>query len=213
MNSLLIFDLDGTLVDSRMDIRNSLNYALNLEGFPSLPGEVIDNFVGRGMIQLIQDALGNPPPRDLKRVVKTFWEYYLEHLLDETVLYSGVIDFLEKFSHHLKAVVTNKPYLLSKKILEGLQIDHHFKWLIGGDTLKVQKPSPEVLNPIFKDFETRPETIIIGDSEIDIECGKAAGITTCAISYGFRSKSDLEKAKPDFLVDRFEELINLNFFK
>ncbi len=213
MNSLLIFDLDGTLVDSRMDIRNSLNYALNQEGFPSLPGEVIDNFVGRGMIQLIQDALGNRSPKDLKRVVKTFWEYYFEHLLDETVLYSGVIDFLEKFSHHPKAVVTNKPYLLSKKILEGLQIDPHFKWLIGGDTLKVQKPSPEVLNPIFKDFETRPETIIIGDSEIDIECGKAAGIVTCAISYGFRSRADLEKAKPDFLVDRFEELAGLDFFK
>ena len=213
MISLLIFDLDGTLIDSKIDIRNSLNYSLQKEGFSTLPDPVIDNFVGRGMIQLIRDALGNPSHEDLRRVPKTFWDYYLEHLLDETVLYPGIHPFLEKFSHLPKAVVTNKPHAFSKKILEGLKVDHHFRWLIGGDSLKVQKPSPLIFEPIFKDFKEKPDALIIGDSEIDIECGKAAGILTCAVSYGYRNREDLEKARPDFLIDRFEDLMKLDCFK
>jgi phosphoglycolate phosphatase len=211
--SLIIFDLDGTLIDSKADIANSVNFALAREGFTTLPNPIIEGFVGRGLSHLISDAIGNPSDEELWKVIQGFWSHYNEHCLDETTLYSGVQSFLEKTSSFQKAVVTNKPYLFSKKILEGLKIDHHFRWLIGGDSLPIQKPSPEVFEPIFQDFEERPQGIIIGDSQIDIECGKAAGLLTCGVSYGYRDREELVAAQPDFLIDHFEELMDLPVFK
>src|SRR5262247_1792480 len=143
--SLIIFDLDGTLIDSKVDIANSVNYALEREGFRTLPSSTIESFVGRGLSHLVQDVLGTSTAEDVQRVALAFWDHYIEHSLDETVLYPGVRDFLGRRPDLPKAVVTNKPYILSKKILEGLNIDRHFRWLIGGDTLPVQKPSPEIL--------------------------------------------------------------------
>lgn len=211
--SLIIFDLDGTLIDSKADIAASVNAALSQEGFPTLPPTTIQGFVGRGLSNLIQDTLGRPREEEVKRVARAFWNHYMEHLLDETVLYPGVISFLEKTSDRDRAVVTNKPYEFSKKILEGLKIDRHFRWVIGGDSLPVQKPSPEVFQPIFNDFEEKPLGIIIGDSQIDIDCGKAAGLLTCGVTYGYRDRGEIIAAKPDFIVDRFEELNSLPLFK
>jgi phosphoglycolate phosphatase len=209
---LIVFDLDGTLIDSKADIARSVNHALDQEGFSTLPPRTIEGFVGRGLSHLISDALGNPKAEDIQRVALAFWAHYMEHLLDETVLYPGVTDFLEKTANLQRAVVTNKPYIFSKKILEGLKIDHHFRWLIGGDSLSVQKPSPEVFEPIFQDFPKRPKGIIIGDSQIDIDCGRDAGLLTCGVTYGYRDREELVQARPDFLIDRFEELATLPFF-
>src|SRR4030095_3221867 len=150
--SLIIFDLDGTLIDSKVDIANSVNYALEKEGFRTLPATAIQGFVGRGLSHLVQDVLGTPTAEEVQRVALGFWDHYMEHSLDETVLYPGVREFLTENPNLPKAVVTNKPYLLSKRILDGLNIDHHFRWLIGGDSLPVQKPSPEVLKPIMHEF-------------------------------------------------------------
>ena len=137
----------------------------------------------------------------------------MEHLLDETVLYPGVKEFLDSTEGYGRAVATNKPYDFSKKILEGLKIDRHFRWLIGGDSLSVQKPSPQVFDPIFAEFQERPRGIIIGDSQIDIDCGKAAGLLTCGVTYGYRDREEIVAAKPDFMIDRFEELKGLPLFK
>ena len=213
MLPLLIFDLDGTLIDSKKDIALSLNYALSSEGFPKLPEEEIFQLVGWGARQLVEEAIGNPTKDVLDRVYQHFADYYDEHLLDHTRLYPGVEEFLNRSKQMKKAVVTNKPELLSKKIVKGLGIQHHFQWLIGGDTLPVQKPNPQVFAPIKNSIQKDERPIMIGDSAVDIDCGKAAGFMTCGVSYGFRPRAELVEAKPDFLIDRFEEIYDLPIFQ
>ncbi len=213
MSPVLIFDLDGTLIDSKKDIADSLNYALAQEGFATLPDRTIEEMVGHGAKTLVRDALGNPSDEALGRVFLTFWNYYQEHLLDQTRLYPGVEGFLESHSHLPKAVVTNKPELFSQKILEGLGVRGHFRWLIGGDTLPIHKPDPQVFEPIFRDLGGRVEGVMVGDSHVDIECGRAAGLATCAVSYGFRPREELLAYEPDYLIDDFEDFLHLPFLR
>lgn len=212
MLELVIFDLDGTLIDSKSDIAHSVNYALAQEGFPTLPQKTIEGFVGRGMMYLIRDVIGEPSEKQAKQVAQNFWNHYMEHLLDETKMYPGVKEFLEQHPHLKKAVVTNKPFAFSKKILEGLEIDQHFRWLIGGDSLAHQKPSPQILDPIFSELGHKPDSLIVGDSQIDVDCGKAAGIRTCGVTYGFRNKEELIACQPDYLIHHFSELSQLSIF-
>ncbi len=213
MLPILLFDLDGTLIDSKKDIALSLNYALAREGFAKLPEEEIFQLVGWGARQLVQEAIGNPETTALDRVYQSFAKYYGEHLLDHTRLYPGVERFLNQFKHMKKGVVTNKPELLSKKIIEGLGIQHHFQWLIGGDTFSVQKPNPQVFDSIKISLQEGEMPIMIGDSAVDIQSGKGAGFMTCGVSYGFRPRAELVEAQPDFLIDRFEEIYNLPIFQ
>lgn len=213
MLELIIFDLDGTLIDSKADIANSVNAALAKEGVPTLPQKTIESFVGRGMMHLIKDVIGQPSETLAQKVAQNFWDHYMEHLLDQTKMYPGVLEFLSEFPQISKAVVTNKPFAFSKKILEGLNIDHHFKWLIGGDSLPYQKPSPKMLDPIFQDLGHKPASLMVGDSQIDVDCGKAADILTCGVTYGFREAQELVECKPDFLIHHFSELAQLPCFK
>lgn len=213
MLELIIFDLDGTLIDSKADIATSVNHALAQENFPTLDQQTIESFVGRGMMHLIRDALGEPSEEQAQKVGQNFWSHYMEHLLDQTYMYPGVVEFLEQFPDIEKAVVTNKPYAFSKKILEGLKINHHFRWLIGGDSLPHQKPSSKMLDPIFKDLGKKPHSLMVGDSQIDVDCGKGAGILTCGVTYGFRDKEELIACKPDYLISEFSELAGLPCFK
>ena len=212
MLSLLVFDLDGTLIDSQQDIADSLNFALRQEGFPALSEQTIRDLVGRGARRLVMEAIGNPTDEQLGRVFLAFWNHYEAHCLDRTCLYPFVREFLESHAHIPMAVVTNKPELFSRKILKGLGVDSHFRWLIGGDTLGTQKPDARVLDPIFADLGGRVKAMIVGDSDVDIECGKAAGLLTCAVSYGFRDRSELADLKPDYLIDRLDELPRLPVF-
>lgn len=212
MIELIIFDLDGTLIDSKADIASSINHALAQENFPTLDQKVIEGFVGRGMMHLIRDALGEPTEEQAQKVAQNFSNHYMDHLLDQTYMYEGVLEFLEQFSHIEMAIATNKPFAFSKKIIEGLKIDHHFRWLIGGDSLPHQKPSPKMLDPIFNDLGKKPHSLMVGDSQIDVDCGKGAGILTCGVTYGFRDKEELIASKPDFLIHHFEELAHLPCF-
>lgn len=213
MSPVLIFDLDGTLIDSKKDIAVSLNYALEREGFATLPEKKIEEMVGHGAKTLVRDALGNPSDEALGRVFLTFWNYYHDHLLDQTQLYPGVAEFLETFDRLPMAVVTNKPELFSQKILEGLGIRSRFRWLIGGDTLPIHKPDPEVFAPIFRDLGGPVAGVMVGDSHVDIECGRAAGLKTCAVSYGFRPRHELLAYQPDFMIDSFADFSRLPFLR
>ncbi|MDX1387294.1 MAG: HAD hydrolase-like protein, partial [bacterium] len=148
MAKLLVFDLDGTLIDSRQDIATSLNFALEQEGFPVLSKKEIHNLVGWGARKLVADALGNPSQEDLERVFQSFWKYYDQHLLDETALYPDVLPFLDSTENWHRAVITNKPEGFTHKILKGLKLDSYFDWIFGGDSMAVRKPDPAVLDPI-----------------------------------------------------------------
>lgn len=215
MKGLLLFDLDGTLIDSKEDIVRSINFALKETGHTQLPRETILDFVGRGLFQLIGDCIRSEDKPSIETVVQAFWKHYLIHLLDETHLYPGVQRFLDEKSDYKMAIVTNKPFEFTKIILEGLKISQYFEWVIGGDSLPVQKPSPEFLAPIFKDIPAhfpKEKILMIGDSDIDIHTGKAVQIKTCGICQGFRPREELQNCAPDYLVEDFEEFSGIDFF-
>lgn len=212
MISLIAFDLDGTLIDSKKDIADSLNAALRECGFKTLSQEKIEELVGRGARQLVKEAIGNPSEEQLWQVFEKFWKIYDAHCLDQTALYPGVREFLESTPSFELAVVTNKPQHFTHKILQGLKLDHYFRWILGGDTLPVQKPDPAMLQPILQDWKGSA-ALFVGDSDVDIQVGKAAGWQTCAVTYGFRPRHEIELLQPDFIIDRFSELIALPIFK
>ncbi len=205
--ALLIFDLDGTLIDSRGDITASVNYALERLQLPPLSVEKITAFVGRGVSNLIRSVLGENHRELFKKAITLFRKHYSEHLLDKTMLYPDVQTLLESLNGILKAVITNKPVDYSSRILKGLKVHHYFAEIMGGDTGNPKKPSPDALLKLMQKFHVRPDqTMIVGDSTIDIEAGKNACVRTCAVSYGFGIKEDLIQAKPDYLLDRLIDL-------
>jgi phosphoglycolate phosphatase len=182
---LFLFDLDGTLIDSRADIVYSLNLALAGLGVPPLPEAHIVHYVGSGVRKLIERSLheltGREPDSALtQKGVTLFREEYGKHLLDQTCLRPGVEEALERLSWAKFAVVSNKPEHFSRRILEGLGLAGRFCIILGGDSTPHQKPDPEPLLKAMDACVAPPsETAMVGDSAVDIEAGKAAGVITC----------------------------------
>ncbi len=223
---LVIFDLDGTLVDSSVDITNALNYAL--EPYSLEPLSVVDTIqmIGEGISRLIEkivDQRGSgilpaaaaefsgSPQRllDIRADVKSrFLEYYSEHILDYTREYPGVRETLEQLGAFEKAVISNKMESLSKKVLHGLGLSKYFIVVLGSDTTPEKKPSPLPVLKVLSDLRIRPdEAMIVGDSNYDVDAGKAAGITTVAVTYGYRQRDVISHA--DYLIDRMTDLTQL----
>ena len=220
---LIIYDLDGTLIDSRCDIANAVNWALRELGLPELTMEEISSFVGHGVTNLLRGVLAAALSKRtsavqmsdalLERSVRIYRARYAEHLLDETVLYTSVRDVLEHFKGRRQAVITNKPEGFSRRILEGLGIVHYFFKIIGGDQAFQKKPSAEPVLEIVKAAQVKiSEAVLVGDSAVDIETGKNAGIKTVAMTYGFGSPKEIEKSAPDFMFDDFRKLIRCPIF-
>ena len=203
---LIIFDLDGTLVNSIADITNALNYAIEPYGFEQLTVERTTSLVGEGVTRLIEKLVGQKPS-DLKDVVlKRFLEYYSEHLTDFTVPYPGVRETLQILGNYRKAVISNKREDLSKRLLEALELSCYFDIIWGSDSVSEKKPSPAPVLEMLKKLSCGPdEAVMVGDSNYDIEAGRAAGLKTVAVSYGYRHISLLKDA--DFLIDNMKELI------
>jgi len=204
---LVVFDLDGTLIDSKVDLANSVNYALRTFGFPTLPNEMVYSYVGDGASMLIQRSLGTDGREILPRVLETFLAHYREHLLDTTVPYPGVRDCLkEQGGAFDMAVLTNKPIDMTRTILDGLSLSRHFVDVRGGDSFGSKKPHPEGLLRIMTDRGAPPaETLMVGDSVNDVLAGQAAGVATCGVTYGLGAEGFAERS-PDFTIDRFPEL-------
>ncbi len=204
---LILFDLDGTLVDSRQDIFNAVNRMLDRLALPALPGETIVGYVGNGVRELIRRSLGPAHLDRLEEGTACFLEHYSAHLIDHTRLYPGVIDTLEGLGDKRKAVVTNKLEDLSRRILEGLGVSHHFTLVVGGDTVGKKKPSPAAIEWALGRLKVRPErAMIVGDSPTDIEAGRAAGIRTCGVTYGFKPPELVRAARPDLVIDDLRAL-------
>lgn len=197
-----MFDLDGTLVDSRADISESVNHVLSAFNLPALPDSEIAGYVGRGVSSLVRSVLGEGNQKLFKKAMPLFKAYYAEHLLDHTVLYPGVRELLESLDTYRKAVVTNKPTEYSVRILEGLGVAGFFQTVLGGDKVPVKKPAPDGLLELAREFGVVPGNVLmVGDSTMDIEAGKNAGAKTCAVTYGFGRKADLDLAGPDYILD------------
>lgn len=204
---LLVFDLDGTLVDSKEDLANAVNVAIESFDLPPLPNPVIYSYVGDGASALMQRAL--PPEKAdlLPEVLDRFLAYYRRHLLDTTRAYPGVAGALRKWSGiYRMAVLTNKGVAMTREILSGLSLDGYFFDVRGGDSFRTKKPDPEGLLSILREGGVPPEeAIMIGDSRNDVLAGRAAGTVTCGVTYGLGA-SGFSGHPPDFTVDRFPEL-------
>jgi phosphoglycolate phosphatase len=209
---LFLFDLDGTLINSRSDIAGSLNLALARLGLLSLSESQVTDFVGDGIQKLVERALRETTGRDpaamlIQEGIRLFREEYTNHLLDKTCLYPHVTEALDSLSWAKFAVVSNKPQSLSQRILEGLEIANRFSIILGGDSIQNRKPDPESLLKAMKFCGALPsETAMVGDSAVDIEAGKAAGVTTCGLLGGYRSEKELRAAGCDLMLNNLQEL-------
>ena len=207
---LLIFDLDGTLIDSRQDLVNSVNAALRALGRLELPSDEIASMVGDGAPTLVRRALGDTVDEDLlRRGLEFFLSYYRKHKLDYTRLYDGIPEALEKLqgsNGRLMSVLTNKPVNPSRVIVDALGIGARFVSVYGGNSFDTKKPDPLGLITILRETGVRPdEAVMIGDSSVDILTGRAAGTWTCGVTYGFAPHT-LVDIPGDIVVDSAHEL-------
>ena len=203
---LIMFDLDGTLVDTSKDITNALNYAIKPYGLKDLTVEDTIKMIGEGITRLIEKVLSNEKSQWRDEVIKRFLAYYSEHLVDYSSVYPYVRETLEKLNGYKKAVISNKKENLSMKLLDKLGLLKYFNLVIGSDTTSERKPSPIPVIHVFTKLGIDPhESIIVGDSNYDIEAGKKAGIKTVAVTYGYRERHYLLDA--DYIIDNIKDLI------
>ena len=206
---LLIFDLDGTLIESKWDIAHSVNLTLEELGLPRRPQEEIFGFVGDGVKRLLRLAVGEENQAKYEEALRVFRGHYLAHCLDRTRFYPGVETVLTHFADKHKAVATNKSIEYTKVILDGLG-NHHFAYIIGGDDGYGLKPEPGMLLKIMEALRVpRERTVLIGDSTNDINGGHNAGIRVCAVGYGMGNREKMVACRPDWFIERPEELMEI----
>ncbi len=202
---LILFDLDGTLVDTVTDIRNALNYALNPYGKKNLSVEQTKKMIGEGINRLIEKSLGKEGIQWRDVAITRFLDYYSKHLIDNSTVYPCVRETLEKLSGYKKAIISNKKEDLSRDLLEKLDLLKHFELIIGSDTASERKPSAVPVIYALAKFNIGPhEAVIVGDSNYDIEAGEKAGVKTIAVTYGYRERRYLLDA--DHIINSFNDL-------
>jgi phosphoglycolate phosphatase len=207
---LVIYDLDGTLVDTRKDIALAVNHMMKVMNRKPLNQTTIEGFVGKGLRQLVKSCLGTEEEKEIEQGTKIYRNYYAEHMLDHTTLYPGALEVLDYFKECLQAVITNKPNPFSHEILKALGIAPYFREIVAGDSDYPKKPDPTaVLSIIQKGGVTPDETLFVGDSVIDIETGRNAGVDTVVITHGFESEEELQSAQPQMIVSDFTEFLKL----
>jgi phosphoglycolate phosphatase len=208
---LVIFDLDGTLIDSELDLAASVNAMLRHYGRKELPIQVIGSYIGDGAPTLIRRALGDPADREfLQDALNYFLAYYRDHKLDNTYPYEGIQPALEKIGNGQRklAVLTNKPVRASQAIVAGLGLAGHFFQIYGGNSFDTKKPDPFGAHTLMREAgATADQTVMVGDSEVDILTARNAGLWSVGVTYGFAPQT-LEQVPPDVLVDNPAELAN-----
>lgn len=204
---VLIFDLDGTLIDSKLDLALAINATLAYMGGTELDHETIYSFVGNGAPVLVRRALGEGATiADAESALPYFLSYYRAHMLDNTREYPGVREGLEQLAGHPMAVLTNKPVNFSKGILDGLDLSKYFRVVYGGNSFEKKKPDPYGVEVILHDLAARPpEAMMIGDSDVDIKTARNAGILSAGVSYGIGVHT-LEAYPPDIMLGSLTEL-------
>ena len=206
---LLIFDLDGTLIESKWDIAKSVNLTLAELGLPERPLEEIFGFVGDGVKKLLRLAVGEETRISFEDALKIFRGHYLAHCLDRTTFFPGIEPMLRHFAHKQKAVATNKSIEYTHVILNGLGAQH-FTYLVGGDNGFGLKPEPGMLLHIMEQLNvSKDRAVLVGDSTNDINGGHNAGIRVCAVGYGMGNREKMAACKPDWFIERPEELMEI----
>ena len=205
---LLIYDLDGTLIDSRLDLANSVNATRAHLGRGPIANDIVYSYVGNGAPVLVAKSLGQDVnPEELDRALKFFISHYEEHKLDNTCAYPGVPEALRELSAMPMAVLTNKPVRISVRILNALGLSKYFRAIYGGNSFATKKPDPLGVNTILREFSTQPsEAVLIGDSEVDVQTARNAGILSAIVNYGF-GMHDRIAHPADLYLDRLIDIV------
>jgi phosphoglycolate phosphatase len=206
----LIFDLDGTLIDSKRDLIHSVNAMLRELGRTKLADDTISGYIGRGAPQLVAQALGNgASDEEQKQALKFFLGYYEEHKMDTTRAYPGVAETLEELATLPMAVLTNKPVRISMRILNEMGLAKYFRAIYGGNSFETKKPDPLGAMTILSEFGTFPQqAMLVGDSEVDVQTARNAGTVAAAVNYGF-GVHDRAAHPADVYLDQISELVAL----
>jgi phosphoglycolate phosphatase len=208
----LVFDLDGTLIDSKLDLIHSVNATLTEMGHAKLSDEVISSYIGHGAPMLMSRALGGVATEDeLSRGLKYFLAYYEEHKLDNTGLYPGVADTLAQLGQQeiAMAVLTNKPVKISVRILEELGVAKYFQAIYGGNSFETKKPDPLGAKTILSELRVKAgDAMMVGDSEVDIQTARNAKMIAAAVNFGF-GIHDRAQHPADIYLDRMSDLLQI----
>jgi phosphoglycolate phosphatase len=213
---VLVFDLDGTLIDSSRDLAGAVNEARGRMGLGPLSHAQVMTFIGNGARELVRRGIsfesGAPGDDEIDRALGFFREHYAQHLLDETQPYPGVRQTLDILAARTDgppralAVLTNKPLRFTRPILDGLGLARYFRFIYGEDSFPTNKPDPAGLLSILRDTGAAPqETLVIGDSGIDVRTARNAGARVCGVTYGL-SSSQLSACPPDILLETLLDL-------
>jgi 2-phosphoglycolate phosphatase len=202
-----MFDLDGTLADTGLDLADAVNFTRAYFNLPPLAERLICDHVGRGVEHLLQHSVPEQNPARFDEVMRVFLQRYESHLLDRTVLYPGAREALKHFRGKRRAVVSNKIHRLTVAMLRGLGVEEEFDIILGGDSAVEKKPHPALLNAVLRHFEVpAPGAVMVGDGDTDVEAGKRAGVITCGVTFGLGAKDELIAAGPDLLIDDLRQL-------
>jgi phosphoglycolate phosphatase len=210
----MLFDLDGTLIDTLGDLTGSINLMLNDLGRPPLSKETVASIIGNGIPVTVYRCLTathpNQEPPDEKlhaEGIRLVHEHYADEMFKTTALYPNVAETLEHFKDKRKAVVTSKEARFTHLMLDHFGIAHHFDAIVGGDTVPARKPDPWPVREALRLLGSAAENaVMIGDSENDVIAGRGAGALTCAACYGYRTAEQLRATSPDVMINRFDEL-------
>jgi len=207
---LMIFDFDGTLVNSGGDIAASVNYTLNTLRMPMMKQDEIISYIGDGVHTLIERSLGQSNHHLLDDALKIFSDYYANHMMDTTSLCDSVIEVLEHFRRKKKLIITNKRKYFTVAMTDAFLITHYFDEIIGADSTPYKKPDPRLLIPLIEKFgvENR-NTVVIGDGVNDVMLAKNSGVLSCALLNGLTPMDVLGSLNPDYACEGLSELITL----
>jgi phosphoglycolate phosphatase len=203
----VIFDLDGTLIDSQLDLVLAVNAMLEHMGREPHVHEKICSFIGNGAPMLVQRALGEDAMEaEVEKGLAYFLEYYRAHMLDNTDVYPGVREALVQLQQYPMAVLTNKPVHFSRAIIEGLNLSRYFRYVYGGNSFETKKPDPQGAQILLRELQASPhEAMMVGDSDVDIKTARNAGMHACGVTYGFGTES-LRAHPPDIMLDTLSDL-------
>jgi phosphoglycolate phosphatase len=210
---LIIFDLDGTLIDSLPDLADATNHMLTTLGRPRIDQDAVRRLVGQGARRLVERALPGASEDVIAQGLDLFLDYNHHHIADRTVLYPGVMETLDALKQRgiRMAIISNKNVTLCREVISVLGAEHYFEEILGADSLPFRKPSPEPVLKLLADFELAPErATLVGDSINDIAAGKGAGVVTVGCTWGYGDSEELAEA--DYRVDSFYELSDIPLF-
>jgi phosphoglycolate phosphatase len=211
VKDLIIFDLDGTLIDSKEDLVNSVNAMLAWKHRDPLPHDVVASYIGNGAPMLVKRALPGLNEDDHLAALQFFLDYYREHMLDATALYPGVREALDRLhgAGIPLAVLTNKPVRFSVQLIGGLGLAGHFFQIYGGNSFEEKKPHPIGIERLVAESDAdRERTVMVGDSAVDVLTARAASVKACGVSWGFQPETFVT-SPPDFIVDDLRVLAEI----